>query len=139
MVAVGKFLQTAEISQALDLSILPTSYQHSAMKTPILLLILTIGLFANSQAQVEVENRPEYPETVRIMSSCEPGYIWVDAEWIWNPATSQYDFVEARCIKSRKKHVYVPGYWKYQNEKWTWIEGEWLKIRNSRFARSRNP
>lgn len=136
---VGISLQKTEISRALDCSIPPTSYHHFVMRVPILLLILTIGPFTQGIAQNGLSERPEYPTTVRTYTSCEPGHLWIDADWTWNPTSQSYDFREGRCVKSKRNHVYVAGYWKLEEGKWFWVEGEWVRIKSSGIARSRNP
>ena len=63
-----------------------------------------------------IVNRPNYHR---------PGYYWADGHWQWNDFYGRYTWRQARWIKVKINHYWVPGFWEINPGGFFWVEGYW--------------
>ena len=61
-------------------------------------------------------NRPNY---------IRPGYIWAEGYWQWNDFYGSYTWQQARWIKVKRNHYWVPGFWEINAGGFFWVAGYW--------------
>lgn len=94
---------------------------------------LVLPLLCTSQllGQKVVDKRPRVPDNFAQISVCSPKHVWVKGHWKWSEAKSTYVWVQGRCVKAKKNHVYEAGFWARKNEGWIWMPGGWKKVKSS--------
>lgn len=100
-----------------------------AMKTGMLLLILTVGIVAESTAQVVVRVRPARPRTavvVHIPPSPSPRHVWVAEDW--RPRGRGYVWSGGYyVVPPHPRAAWIPGHWVNRHRGWVWIPGRWRR------------
>ena len=54
-----------------------------------------------------------------------PGYVWIEGYWEWNAFYGRYTWQQARWIKVKRNHYWVPGSWEVTAGGFFWIDGYW--------------
>lgn len=82
--------------------------------------------YGKSKAFGYVKVCPACPEVVVIRPACPgPNYVWVEGEWIWNPAANNYMIQEGRWMLPEYGSIWIPGHWKNTRYGWYWVAGHW--------------
>lgn len=81
-------------------------------------------------AQQIVNKRLHPQKTVQPIETCSTGNVWVKGHWSWNDADSTYEWTDGKCIKIKRGHYYIQGFWKRVDTGWIWEPGKWVKIRS---------
>ena len=53
------------------------------------------------------------------------GYVWIEGYWEWNAFYGRYTWQQARWIKVKRNHFWVPGFWEITAGGFFWVEGYW--------------
>jgi len=73
-----------------------------------------------------VVNRPNRPHViVNRPTYNRPGYVWVEGYWEWNVFYGRYTWQQARWIKVKRNHYWVPGFWEITPGGFFWVGGYW--------------
>ena len=63
-----------------------------------------------------IVNRPTYNR---------PGYVWAEGYWEWNAFYGRYTWQQARWIKIKRNHYWIPGFWEITAGGFFWVRGYW--------------
>ena len=55
-----------------------------------------------------------------------PAHVWVPGYWKWKDIN--YEWVDGRWVKAKPNRAWVPGMWEQQGSYWVWKPGKWTKI-----------
>jgi hypothetical protein len=73
-----------------------------------------------------VLNKPNRPRVkVRKPTFNRPGYFWAQGYWEWNSFYGRYFWKQARWIKQKRNHYWVPGFWEVNLAGFFWVQGYW--------------
>ena len=72
---------------------------------------------------------PEAPPPPRVEvrpAPPQPGMVWQDGHWEWNPRTQTYAWVSGEfAAPPRPQAGWVPGHWQKRPDGWIWTPGRW--------------
>ena len=73
-----------------------------------------------------IVNKPNRPHvTVNRPTYNRAGYVWAEGYWEWNIFYGRYIWQQARWIKIKRNHYWVPGFWEITAGGFFWIAGYW--------------
>ena len=73
-----------------------------------------------------VVNRPNRPHVIINRPTYNrPGYVWAEGYWEWNVFYGRYTWQQARWIKVKRNHYWVPGFWEITPGGFFWVGGYW--------------
>ena len=73
-----------------------------------------------------VANKPNRPKViVKRPGYNKSGYVWSEGFWRWNAFYGRYTWQNARWIKVKRNHYWMPGYWGITAGGFFWTEGYW--------------
>jgi len=67
---------------------------------------------------------PLYPQPIPMVVS--PRTTWIPGHYDWDPATSNYAWVEGQFVEAPRENAqWIPGHWTQTPTAWIWINGGW--------------
>ncbi|MGE0259586.1 MAG: hypothetical protein AB7T18_12615 [Alphaproteobacteria bacterium] len=72
---------------------------------------------------------PEAPPPPRVEvrpAPPQPGMVWMEGHWEWNPQTHTYAWISGKFAEPpRPRAVWSPGHWQQRPDGWVFTPGRW--------------
>lgn len=84
------------------------------------------GVVVKTNRNRVVVNKPRRPRViVKRPNYNRGGYVWQEGYWKWNAFYGQYTWQEARWVKAKRNHYWIPGFWEISAGGFFWVNGYW--------------